>query len=288
VIRRLFTVASVFSLLLCLALAMLCVQSYRREAHFTGLTGAGRWTLRSVDGRLALFLPPPLTPGTPETQARAWVASVLAEEEEWHINCEIGRGFFHPEPDRPVGISCWGAYEPFVAHTNDGSAAPLLAALESPQTFLRAHTVLARIYGTDERVAFEGNPALRNDGVARRLPATIDGLRVVLRDPHDRIIPHGMFAYYTVSVDVDAAQLPPIREQWHRRLDVRAGTVRYSYLLVATLALPTVLTLTGIARRVRRRARRLHDRCPSCGYDLRASAGRCPECGRPMPAEARA
>jgi hypothetical protein len=280
VIRRLFTAASALSLLLWLALAMLWVQSCRREAHLTVLTRAGRWTLRSVDGRLALFLPPRLSPGAPETQARAWVASVLAEEPEWHIRCEIGRGFFHPEPDHPVGISWWGLPSA-MAHANDDSPAALLAALESPQTFLRAHTVLARIYGTDGRIAFEGNPALRDDGVARRLPATIDGVRVVLCDPHNRIIPHGMFAYYTVSVDVDAAQLPRIRDQWHRRLDVLARAVRYSYLVVATLALPTVLTLTGVARRIRRRARWLRNRCPSCGYDLRASAGRCPECGWP-------
>jgi hypothetical protein len=285
VIRRLFTIVTLLSLLLCLAVVMLWVQTRRREAHLTGWTRVGRWTLRSVDGRLSLFLPPRLTPGTPTTQAQAWAASVLAEDPDGHVNCEIGGGFFNPGPDRPVGISFWGgdAFDAFATHTPDGSTAPLLAALESPQTFVRAHITLARIYGTDNRVAFEGNPALRDDGVARRLPATIDGVRVVLRDPHGRIIPHGMFAYYAVSVDADAAQLPFSRDQWHRRLDVPAGGVRYSYLLVLTLAIPMVLTFAGIARRARRRARRLHNRCPSCGYDLRASTGRCPECGMPIP-----
>ena len=265
---------------------MLWVQSWRREAHLTGLTSAGRWTLRSVDGRLALFVAPRPTPGAIETEARKWVASVLSEELDCHVNCEIGGGFFHPTPDRPVGVGWWG--DAFGTRTPDGSAAALLAALESPQTFLRAHIALARIYRTDTRVAFEGSPALRDDGLTLRLPATIDGLRVVLRDPHGRIIPHGMFAYYAVAVDTDAAQLPFIRDQWHRRLDVPAGSIRYGYLLMLTLVLPAMLTFMGIARRIRRRACRLQNRCPSCGYDLRASKDRCPECGSPTPAEARA
>ncbi|HEY2587891.1 MAG TPA: hypothetical protein VGI81_19260 [Tepidisphaeraceae bacterium] len=286
-IRRPFVMALVLSLLLSMVVAMMWMQSCRREMHVTGLTRAGRWTVRSSNGRLAVFVPPRPAPGAPGAKAPSWAASVLAEKPEWHINCQIGGGFFYPGPDRPVGISWWGGYEPFGAHATDGSAVPLLAALESPRTFVRAHIVLARIYGTNERISFEGQPALRDDGVARRLPATIDGLRVVLRDPHDRIIPHGSFAYYTVSVEVDAAQLSLIRDQWHRRLDVPVGAVRYSYLLIATLAIPFAVTFAGIARRVRRRARRLNHRCPSCGYDLRASNARCPECGTPISSDER-
>lgn len=269
---------------LCVAVATAWLQSYHREAHISGLTRAGRWTLRSIDGRLTLFVPPRATSRAASAQAQAWAASALAGDYDWHLNCAIGGGFFHPEPDRPVGISWWGASVPFRAQATDGRAAPLLAALESPQTFLRAHILLAVIYGTDQRVAFEGQPALRDDGVVRSLPATIDGLRVVLRHPQGRIIPHGMFAYYTASVEVDAAQLPFIRDQWHRRLDVRIASVPDWLLVVATALLP----LIGLARITRRGSLRRRGLCIACGYDLRASEGRCPECATPIPANVRA
>jgi hypothetical protein len=44
------------------------------------------------------------------------------------------------------------------------------------------------------------------------------------------------------------------------------------------LALPLVW-YGGMLVFRRRRARRLADRCPKCGYDLRATPERCPECG---------
>jgi hypothetical protein len=56
----------------------------------------------------------------------------------------------------------------------------------------------------------------------------------------------------------------------------------YWFLALVTGLLPAV-ALAGILRR-RRTARRLRsDRCPSCGYDLRASPERCPECGAVRP-----
>ena len=57
----------------------------------------------------------------------------------------------------------------------------------------------------------------------------------------------------------------------------RQTTVTVPYWLITMpLALPPLLYLRAKARRSRRIATNC---CPSCGYDLRASAGRCPECG---------
>jgi hypothetical protein len=51
-----------------------------------------------------------------------------------------------------------------------------------------------------------------------------------------------------------------------------------SLLALFLMILPTI-RMVLFHRRRRQRSRRLLGLCPSCGYDLRASAGRCPECG---------
>lgn len=61
----------------------------------------------------------------------------------------------------------------------------------------------------------------------------------------------------------------------------RALTVPYAALVAVTALLP--LWWLGLVVRARRRAGR--GLCPSCGYDLRASADRCPECGAAIPRE---
>lgn len=54
------------------------------------------------------------------------------------------------------------------------------------------------------------------------------------------------------------------------------------FFAVLSGILPTLWLIT--LQRTRWRAARLRSgRCPTCGYDLRASTGRCPECGTPIP-----
>lgn len=64
----------------------------------------------------------------------------------------------------------------------------------------------------------------------------------------------------------------------------------WHYLLLPTWLLGTMLLLPAAtwgtsATIVAARSRRNHhrNRCPTCGYDLRASPNRCPECGAPTP-----
>ena len=70
---------------------------------------------------------------------------------------------------------------------------------------------------------------------------------------------------------------------WNLRL---TGKDRYVILPHWALAGVAAILPTIWAVRLRRPGRRRQvGFCPTCGYDLRASAGRCPECGTPIPAK---
>jgi hypothetical protein len=54
-------------------------------------------------------------------------------------------------------------------------------------------------------------------------------------------------------------------------------------VLVVFGAIPAVFLVRPAARALRRHLFHRPGRCPTCGYDLRASPTRCPECARPTP-----
>jgi hypothetical protein len=57
--------------------------------------------------------------------------------------------------------------------------------------------------------------------------------------------------------------------------------IPYWLLLAATTLLPTIWIVRGARQRFRRGREATLNRCPTCGYDLRATPDRCPECGAP-------
>jgi hypothetical protein len=103
-----------------------------------------------------------------------------------------------------------------------------------------------------------------------RSASTPDAARYVFTD--DDVASAGPFARRWGLLLLDGSKstnFPP-------HLD-RQTTVAVPYWLITLpWAIPPLLYLQAKARRSQRIARNC---CPSCGYDLRASAGRCPECG---------
>jgi hypothetical protein len=55
----------------------------------------------------------------------------------------------------------------------------------------------------------------------------------------------------------------------------------YQFAIIASLIVPGLWIIEWNDRRGERRL--LRGRCPTCGYDLRATPDRCPECGAPVP-----
>jgi hypothetical protein len=67
---------------------------------------------------------------------------------------------------------------------------------------------------------------------------------------------------------------PPLRAQW-----IELPHFVSTFVSGIIFLLGAARFTRFIAREQTRRVRIMHGQCPTCGYDLRASAARCPECG---------
>jgi hypothetical protein len=278
-IRRLFTIASGLSLLLCVATVVLWVRSDIGYAdHVSWTSHADRVTLRSEMGRVALFSLPTAIPVAGGPQGTHSLATpVLRSKIDWYIRCyEEGGSLFHSGTDFADGAYIEPAF-PLVRLDRS-----LLHGLESRDSFVAAHLALCTLMGTD-RIAVDHQPITLHG----QYLATVDGLRVVLH-PKMRFRPKSMAVMYESSAEIDPAQIPTIRDQWHQRLDTSQWTIPYEYLATVTIAIPLFYSLMVLSRRHKAWARRLANHCSHCGYDLRASQDRCPECGTAIPSNAEA
>jgi hypothetical protein len=336
--HSLFTITTTISLLLCIAAAVLWWRSWRHaplgEDRFSWVSGnIERLTLRSTQGRLVLYGPPPGNPfavaqfgtrtsddigrlekvGTPLTQ-RSWelarppvrpvidasLDQILAKLD----NDQISWRAFIPRDGRfergagrgspyPVSLDCLGLRSGVPAQSLgprrfcvvtdqqqtflDPSpfkaadiTAGLLLALEDPSRFIAAHVLLNR--PPMHRIPL----ALEADGTAT---TSLDGLQLRILSRDGRSLVATDWYGTTPRIEIAPEQIPLIRNEWHRRLDVERMSAPYWLLTLATALLP-LLWVSGSVQRVMscRRRRRL-GLCLTCGYDLRGSAGRCPECG---------
>ena len=162
-------------------------------------------------------------------------------------------------------------------------AAPLLLeALDDPDRFAAAHVLL-----TDERLGWRVWAfSFRWEDYPLRGSGTLEGLNAVLTLPKARAPSADASVNLVGRIEyqayIDPAQLPAIRELWHRRLDERAWGASYGTIVAVLLVFPAMwLLMTGTRWALSQRKRRRHV-CVSCGYDLRATPERCPECGRPV------
>jgi hypothetical protein len=216
--RRVFTVFSVLSLLLCVATAVL-------------------WVLQEVMKRPVVMR----VGGGSESVARfvAFDAGAVVLEAQWVVYVEEGDPSLGPR-----GLD-GGAY--FGRGSKPDVSEYHRLRNDAGQVVLQGHSPPRRLFPS----------------YVRREPGAPDPGALVDGD-------------YAFKIGPDGSRQSRVRYGWwfrYRQLVVPAWI-----LLALSAPLPAVW-ITRALRQRRQRRRAASNRCPVCGYDLRATRGRCPECG---------
>jgi hypothetical protein len=142
-LRWLTTIASVFSLLLCVATAALWVRSRSREDLVSRVIHGDRYTLISKESRIGLYAPPPPAKDPQVRKAAEDVVAALNNDQVWWEG-------MYSHPDFPPFF--WITYPRPYYHTpaelaqkqlsSCGLSRPLLSALEDPKRVTVAHLLL--------------------------------------------------------------------------------------------------------------------------------------------------
>jgi hypothetical protein len=261
------------------------LRSYGKGDEASRSIHGDRYTLRSERGRLILFAPPPPRP----TRGRIWFESRTSAEpivrkiDNQPLYCLGFQVVSGPEarqwreivlyPENEAVNSLWpGGW--FKREPPNDVIPCLLRALDDPSKFVAAHLLLrARLEFWTQSIEQrpDGSALYSADGLVFEVRPVRDNMRVTDVPADEKAV--------VCNATVDDTQLPAIRAQWHRRLDVPVRSIPCSGLVAGLLVVPAARCAVLVGRRLRARSLRRRSLCGGCGYDLRATPERCPECG---------